>query len=110
MLLCNLRVLLIEKPRTFLGRSTLTQNYAVAFIIIRPLYVCVNHFQISMSARPALPEWWNEADEKKVENLMNDRVFFDEIRSFLIADETLSRMCLIYLLNRNKNLGVNGEV
>ena len=62
-----------------------------------------------MQGRP-LPEWWNEADEKKVENLMNDRVFFDEIRSFSIADETLSRMCLIYLLNRNKNLGVNGEV
>ena len=36
------------------------------------------------------------------------RSIFDEIRGVWIANETLS--CVIYLLHRNKNKGVNGEV
>ena len=44
--------------------------------------------------------------EKRVENTVRLAAeYFDEIRDVWIADETL-----MYLLNRNKNYRVNGEI
>ena len=60
-------------------------------------------FQVICQTRDSVSSGYPNT-EKRVESTVDpQRSIFDEIRRVWIADETLFRVFLIYLLNRNKN-------